>query len=122
MARSAAGGTDKPSRVDRAQLGANIRAARKAAGLTGKDLAERLKVSAVAVSQFELGTSMPAVTTFAAIAEVLGVPYGVLFGEPWATAEHLVAGVRERVWALGFDLALIPHYSPAVPSSKEPTE
>jgi transcriptional regulator with XRE-family HTH domain len=69
----------RPSGVDRAQLGANIRAARKAAGLTGKDLAERLEVSAVAVSQFELGTSMPAVTTFAAIAEVLGVPYGVLF-------------------------------------------
>jgi transcriptional regulator with XRE-family HTH domain len=102
------GGADKPSRVDRAQLGANIRAARKAAGLTGKELAERLEVSAVAVSQFERGTSMPAVTTFAAIAEVLGVPYGVLFGEPWATAEHLVDGVRERVRALGFDLALIP--------------
>jgi transcriptional regulator with XRE-family HTH domain len=114
----------RPSGVDRAQLGANIRAARKAAGLTGKDLAERLEVSAVAVSQFELGTSMPAVTTFAAIAEVLGVPYGVLFGEPFATAEHLVAGVRERVRALGFDLALIPRdpIGPAVPSSKEPTE
>lgn len=96
----------------RAQVGANIRAARMAAGLQGKELAERLEVSAVAVSQFERGTTWPAVTTFAAIAEVLGVPYGVLFGEPWATAEHLVAGVRERVRALGFDLALIPRDAP----------
>lgn len=96
------------ARVDAELVGENIRSARGAAGLNKQQLAERLGVSPAAVGQYERGKSMPSVSTFAAIAEVLGVSYGVLFGEPFATAEHLVAGVREQVRALGYDLALIP--------------
>jgi transcriptional regulator with XRE-family HTH domain len=89
-------------------LGAAIRRVRRERGLSQPQLAEKLGVSVAAVSQFELGVTVPGVYTFAELAAALGVTYGVLFDEPSALAEHAVAQVRAEVRALGYDLALIP--------------
>lgn len=103
---------DGRSRFDRVGLGANIRAARKLAGLTQEQLGEKLGISNVAIGQFEHGRSMPAVTTLAELAQALGVTYGVLLGEPFAKAEALAALVRAEVRELGYDVALIPRTAP----------
>lgn len=89
-------------------LGAAIRRIRQERGLSQPQLAEKLGVSINAVSQYERGVTVPGVYTLAELADVLDVTYGVLFDEPLATAEHLIADVRQRVRALGYDLALIP--------------
>lgn len=93
---------------DRVKLGETIRRLRKAAGLTQQELADKLGVSNNAVSQFERDVTVPGVFTLYDLAAALGASYGVLFGEPLATAEYLVAQVRAEVRALGYDLALIP--------------
>jgi transcriptional regulator with XRE-family HTH domain len=89
-------------------LGAAIRRQRKARDLSQPQLAEKLGMSVNAVSQFERGVTVPGVYTLTALADVLGVTYGVLFDEPLALAEHAVAQVRAEVRALGYDVALIP--------------
>jgi transcriptional regulator with XRE-family HTH domain len=89
-------------------LGANIRRVRRLRGLSQLELAEKLGTTNAAVSQFEVGSTVPGVSTLLKLAGALGVTYGVLLGEPFATAEHLVAEVRQQVRALGYDLALIP--------------
>lgn len=89
-------------------LGETVRRLRRERNLSQPQLADKLGVSVAMISQIELGKSMPGVPAFIALAEALGVSFGVLFGEPLATAEHLVAQVREQVHALGFDIALIP--------------
>lgn len=94
--------------VDRAQLGDNVRRLRRHIGMSQLDLGERLGCSNASISQFERGTTMPSVESLADLAKALGVTYGVLFGEPLATAEHAVAQVRAEVRALGYDIALIP--------------
>jgi transcriptional regulator with XRE-family HTH domain len=95
-------------KLDRAQLGDNIRRLRRDVGMTQEDLADRLGCTNAMISQVERGRTMPSVETLAEIADILGTPYGVIFGEPLATAEHLVAEVRRQVRALGYDLALVP--------------
>jgi len=55
-----------------------IRAARKAAGLTQKELGERMGVSSVAVTQYESGKRIPKVDTLQRIADALGIDIGVL--------------------------------------------
>ena len=89
-------------------LGAAIRRIRRERGLSQLELAEKLGMTDNAVSQFERGVTMPGVNTLTELAAALGVSYGVLFDEPLAVAEHLVAQVRAEVRALGFDIALIP--------------
>lgn len=53
--------------------GASIRAARKAAGLTQKQLAERLGISFVNISQLENNQRTPNVSTLQRIADALGI-------------------------------------------------
>jgi transcriptional regulator with XRE-family HTH domain len=89
-------------------LGAAIRRVRRERGMTQLQLAEKLGMTNAAVGQFEVGTTVPGVYTLANLAAVLDVPYGVLFDEPLALAEHAVAKIRAEVRALGYDLALIP--------------
>lgn len=89
-------------------LGKAIRRLRIERNLSQQELADRLGMTNNAVSQFERGTTVPGVYTLAAVAAVLGVSYGALFGEPLALAEHAVAQARAEVRALGYDLALIP--------------
>lgn len=50
-------------------------------GLTQEELAEKVFVTRQAVSRWETGVWYPDVTLFPIIAELFGVPIGVLFGE-----------------------------------------
>jgi transcriptional regulator with XRE-family HTH domain len=61
-------------------VGDNVRAERKKAGLSVRELARRLGVSASFLSQFELGQSQAAVSTLFAIASELNVSLDDLLG------------------------------------------
>lgn len=85
----------------RAALGANIRAARKAAGLKGHELAARLPQAAQAeggcdkrvVSQWESGARTPSIHRLADIAAALGVGLSELVdGVPVAICEKVQRG------------------------------
>ena len=61
----------------------NVRSARKAAGLTQRELAGRVNdVDALAVSRWERGTSIPNPTNLAALADALGRDVG------WFYTDH----------------------------------
>lgn len=70
-----------------------LRIARQAAQLKKKDLAERVGVSAAAISQYEKGPTKPSVRVGAALALALGVPVAFFtadraLGEAPATTAH----------------------------------
>lgn len=62
------------------QIGANIAACRKQAGLTQAELAEKINYTDKAVSKWERGESVPDVITLAQLAEVFGVSIDTLIG------------------------------------------
>ena len=61
---------------------ANLRAARKAAGLTQTALAERLGTTQQAVAKWESGRGVPRDETRWRLAEALGVPVTQIFAPP----------------------------------------
>lgn len=91
-------------------VGERIRAARKQAGMTQGELAEKLEISYVGVSQWESGRRNPKDSTLARIAEVLDVPLGYLTGayavgfvelddfvkRAWPRADHYVKKLQEN--------------------------
>ena len=66
------------------QIGANIAAQRKNAGLTQAGLAEKLNYSDKAVSKWERGDSVPDVLTLMALAEQFGITVNDLLADPEA--------------------------------------
>ena len=66
------------------QIGANIAAHRKNAGLTQAGLAEKLNYSDKAVSKWERGESIPDVLTLMALAEQFGITVNDLLADPEA--------------------------------------
>lgn len=70
------------------QIGANIAACRKAAGLTQAGLAEKLNYSDKAVSKWERGESIPDVITLMQLAEQFGIPVQDLLRDPDALPEN----------------------------------
>ena len=70
------------------QIGANIAAHRKRAGLTQAGLAEKLNYSDKAVSKWERGESAPDILTLVSIAQVLGVTVDDLISDPNALPEQ----------------------------------
>ena len=64
------------------QIGANIAAYRKNAGLTQAGLAEKLNYSDKAVSKWERGDSIPDVLTLMALAEQFDITVGDLLVDP----------------------------------------
>ena len=64
------------------QVGSNIAAYRKQAGLTQAGLAEKLNYSDKAVSKWERGESMPDVTTLVQLAEQFGITVNDLVIDP----------------------------------------
>jgi len=66
------------------QIGANIAAHRKNAGLTQAGLAEKLNYSDKAVSKWERGDSIPDVLTLMALAEQFGITVNDLLADPEA--------------------------------------
>lgn len=69
-------------------LGADIRALRKARGLTLIEMAERLDRSVGWLSQVERDKSEPSISDLKDIAACLGVPMSLLFGESTVPAEE----------------------------------
>ena len=70
------------------QIGANISAYRKRAGLTQAGLAEKLNYSDKAVSKWERGESVPDVVTLAQLAEQFGITVNDLLVDPNALPEE----------------------------------
>ena len=64
------------------QIGANIAAHRKNAGLTQAGLAEKLNYSDKAVSKWERGESIPDVLTIMQLAELFGITVNDLLSDP----------------------------------------
>ena len=62
------------------QIGANIAACRKQAGMTQAELAEKINYTDKAVSKWERGESVPDVITLAQLAEVFSVSLDALVG------------------------------------------
>ena len=84
------------------QIGANIAAYRKQAGLTQVGLAEKLNYSDKAVSKWERGESVPDVLTLMVLAELFGVTVNDLLADPDAlpgnpgTLEKAMTQVSEK--------------------------
>ena len=64
------------------QVGANIAAYRKRAGLTQAGLAEKLNYSDKAVSKWERGESVPDVVTLVQLAELFEITVNDLLADP----------------------------------------
>lgn len=62
------------------KIGKLIMTARKEAGLTQEQLAERIGVSVQAVSKWENGKNLPDIENLVCIAEITNTPYSVLLG------------------------------------------
>lgn len=60
-------------------VGSGVRSHRRAKGLSLRELARQLGVSASFISQLEDGTSQPSVATLAAICDTLAVTFDELF-------------------------------------------
>jgi len=84
-------------------LGADLRALRKARGLTLHDMAARLDRSVGWLSQVERDLSEPSITDLRRIAAMLDVPVSLLFGQvsgPTAEVGRVVRhGARRRIGA-----------------------
>jgi transcriptional regulator with XRE-family HTH domain len=70
--------SDDPWKAQLEVLGALLRAQRRAADLSLRDLAARTKVSNAYLSQLERGLHEPSLGVLTAIASAIGVPLGVL--------------------------------------------
>ena len=66
--------------IDTANLGRRIADARRDRGLTQKDLAEKVGVTAQAVSKWERGSSCPDISILDEIACAIGVSVSELLG------------------------------------------
>ena len=80
-------------------VGKDIRALRKARGLTISDFAEQIGRSLGFVSQIERGLSEPSINDLRNIAQLFDVPISFFFGEPAANpheAIHIVRGGARR--------------------------
>ena len=86
----------------RNQIGSNIAAYRKQAGLTQAGLAEKLNYSDKAVSKWERGESVPDVMTLVQLAELFQIPVVELLADPDAlpgnpgTLEKAMTQVSEK--------------------------
>ena len=82
-------------------IGSTIRARREAAGLSGRDLAEKANVDANYLWRVEVGRSVPSATVLKKIADGLGCSMGDLLGEdpptPLTPLQKRVLGMLEVV-------------------------
>jgi transcriptional regulator with XRE-family HTH domain len=81
-------------------VGARLREAREAAGLSLRELARRLDLSASALSQIETGKSRPSVKTLYAIVSELGISLDELFANA-AGGETVVGAAGDGGTAAG---------------------
>lgn len=74
-------------------LGENIRALRRAKGLTQAALAEKLYLTPQNISKWENGQSMPDVSNLCLLADALGVTADCLLGAAGAVDERVMIGI-----------------------------
>jgi transcriptional regulator with XRE-family HTH domain len=74
-----------------AELGAHLRAAREAAGISLRELARRLDVTPSLLSQVERGLAQPSVATLWAVVSELGLSLDALFATELATDAEVPA-------------------------------
>ena len=79
-------------------IGERIKAARKQAGLTQQELADKLDVSYVGVSQWESGRRNPKQQTLSRIAQVLDIPLSTLTGIRGMSEDELFDSIV-RAWS-----------------------
>ena len=83
-------------------LGARIRAARAARGISARELARKVDCSASMISQIELGRANPSVSTLYDISSALQISLDRLFSKGWtAQAEFTEAMPEDPVSPLG---------------------
>ena len=121
--------SDDPWRDQLEALGALLRAQRRAADLTLRDLSERTNVSNAYLSQLERGLHEPSLGVLTAIASALGVPLGSLLtragmlersegeGEP-RVAETEAAILRDPELTEPQRIALLSVYRSFVPAHR----
>lgn len=80
-------------------VGTRLRAARRGAGLTQKQLAEGLAVEPITVSRWERGVTSPSLPRLRRIAELTGTTVSDLVRAPDAASAHAVelAALREEL-------------------------
>ena len=80
-------------------MGARLRTARRSAGLTQKQLAERLDVESITVSRWERGVTTPSLPRLRRIAEITETTVSDLVRTPDAASAHAVelAALREEL-------------------------
>ena len=77
---------------DSAQVGQRLRSAREEQGLSLREVARRLDISASALSQIETGKSRPSVKTLYAIVSELGLSMDELFADSAGAARQAATG------------------------------
>ena len=82
-----------------AGVGGRLRTARRAAGLTQKQLAEKLEVESITVSRWERGVTSPSLPRLRRIAEITETTVSDLVRSPDAASAHAVelAALREEL-------------------------
>ena len=80
-------------------VGARLRIARRSAGLTQKQLAERLEVESITVSRWERGVTSPSLPRLRRIAEITETTVSDLVRSPDTASAHAVelAALREEL-------------------------
>jgi transcriptional regulator with XRE-family HTH domain len=109
----AAQGPDEAVVDDSAAVGQRLRAAREALGLSLREVARRLEISASALSQIETGKSRPSVKTLYAIVSELGLSMDQLFAANPPNAEPTPARPA-RATAPGSNSAAPPAFADSV--------
>lgn len=77
-------------------VGVNIQRLRKEQGMTLREMARKLEVSASFLSQVESGKASPSLATLKSIADCLSTTIGELIGEGQRTKDNPVIRVSER--------------------------
>ena len=80
-------------------VGGRLRTARRSAGLTQKQLAEKLQVESITVSRWERGVTSPSLPRLRRIAEITETTVSDLVRSPDAASAHAVelAALREEL-------------------------
>ncbi len=85
----------------------NIRALRKAQGLTQKELAEKLEISDKTVSRWESGVQLPEASLIPQLAAVFGVTIDELYGVEKPVSEEPAPRIDDRKAILDFQIWMI---------------
>ena len=84
--------------MDMTEIGRNIAFERKKAGLTQEELAEKIGITAQAVSKWENGHNLPDIENLMFIAEILNVPYIELLAGESRRKGSAAYRIRDRLF------------------------